>query len=164
MANIDATKRSERSKDDWGTPLPLFSILQHKFGEFTLDPCTSADNPLGTPHFFTEETNGLAQSWQGHRAFVNPPYSQIKLWAMKAWSEARLGNAEITLLVAARPDTRYWWDFLRHGDVYFIKGRLKFVGAKSGAPFPSAVVHFDRFSFVNPEIQYLELSKEERGL
>jgi hypothetical protein len=38
----------------------LYNKLNQEF-HFVLDPCTSKDNPLGTPHFFKHEGNGLSQ-------------------------------------------------------------------------------------------------------
>lgn len=157
MADIAATH--SKGKDDWQTPLPLFHNIEWKFGQFDLDPCTTADNPLSTPIFFTEKEDGLVQPWRGH-VFVNPPYSQISLWVKKAWEEAKTGRANVVMLVAARPDTQYWWEYLRHGEVYFIKGRVKFVGAAFSAPFPSALVNF-RMPFLG-WTHYLDIPKEVR--
>ncbi len=46
----------------------------------------------------------------------------------------------------ARTDTAWWHDWVvgHATEVRFIRGRLKFGGSKSGAPFPSAVVVYDK--------------------
>lgn len=49
------------------------------------------------------------------------------------------------MLLPARTDTRWWQEFIvgnPMASVKFIKGRLKFGGAKNPAPFPSAIVVF----------------------
>ena len=47
-------------------------------------------------------------------------------------------------LVPARTDTAWWHDYAMKGKITFIRGRLKFGGQKNSAPFPSAVVVFER--------------------
>lgn len=58
---------------------------------------------------------------------------------MKAATVA--GHRE-SLFLGWRVDTRWWHDFCAKGEVHFVKGRLKFGGAKDSAPFPNAVVVF----------------------
>lgn len=75
--------------------------------------------------------------------WLNPPYGRaIGLWMAKAVAAAEAG-ATVVCLVPSRTDTRWWHDYvLPHGQVEFIRGRLKFGGCKNSAPFPSAVVVF----------------------
>ena len=55
------------------------------------------------------------------------------------------GYAELVVcLLPARTDTAWWHDYVMHGEVHFIRGRLKFGGSKNNAPFPSALVVFKR--------------------
>ncbi|MFH2110967.1 MAG: DNA N-6-adenine-methyltransferase [Candidatus Bathyarchaeota archaeon] len=132
-------------KSDWGTPLELYHALDSHF-RFTLDPCTTPDNPLGTPKYYTVEDDGLARSWAGERVFVNPPYSRRRdepaAWVRKAYLEALNGGAVCVLLLAARTDTAWFHDYCSHGLIGFIRGRLRFRGARSSAPFPSMIVVF----------------------
>lgn len=53
------------------------------------------------------------------------------------------GGGTVVMLVPARTDTRWWHNYIRKGEVRFIKGRLKFNDGDSPAPFPSAIVIFD---------------------
>ncbi|AGC43298.1 prophage L54a N-6-adenine-methyltransferase [Myxococcus stipitatus DSM 14675] len=71
----------------------------------------------------------------------------IQDWVEKA---ATCGSLVVALL-PARTDTRWWhrhiWDVDRDAPrpgvrVKFFRGRLKFGGRKTGAPFPSALVTF----------------------
>ena len=62
--------------------------------------------------------------------------------ASVALAEARRG-ATVVCLVPARTDTLWWHEYvMRASEVRLIRGRLSFVGAKSAAPFPSAIVVF----------------------
>ena len=56
-----------------------------------------------------------------------------------------VGGGCVVCLVPSRTDTRWWHDnVMRYASgIRLIKGRLKFGGSKSAAPFPSAVVIFD---------------------
>jgi len=133
---------SSRSTE-WGTPRPLYDMLNRMFGPFTLDPCTSPDNPLGTPKFYTEKDDGLKQSWKGEIVFANPPYGRnIDKWVAKAFDES-LEHGRAVCLLPSRTDTRWWHDYIMFSTiVFFIRGRIKFVGAENPAPFPSVVVVF----------------------
>ena len=75
---------------------------------------------------------------------MNPPYGdEISRWVAKAHASADAG-AVVICLVPARVDTGWWWDHCRYGEIRFIRGRLKFGGSDNAAPFPSAVVIFNR--------------------
>lgn len=126
-----------RKSDEWATPQALFDQLDKEF-HFTLDPCASdANHKCET--FFTKEDDGLSKKWGGV-AFCNPPYSRIAKWVQKAFEEAKDGTTVI-MLIPSRTDTRWFHDYIygKH-EIRFIKGRIKFEGAKYNAPFPSMVV------------------------
>ena len=125
---------------EWETPQDFFDELNKEF-DFQLDPCATQENAK-CDRFFTKSDNGLAQSWAGLRVFMNPPYgTEIKKWMAKALAESEQG-ALVVCLIPSRTDTKFWHDYAMKGDIRFIKGRLKFSGAKSSAPFPSAVIVF----------------------
>jgi len=136
-------------KDDWQTPPDFYAKLHAEFN-FDLDPCTTPGNPLKCLTFLTAQEDGLKSDWMGARAFVNPPYSQLRAWVAKSAEEARKGSF-VVMLIPARTDTRAFHEHIydqelaawRPGvSVRFLKGRLKFVGGASSAPFPSMVVIF----------------------
>jgi len=115
----------------------LFDELDHEFG-FTVDVCASPENAKCS-RYFTREQDGLSQEWRGV-CWMNPPYGRtIREWMRKAHESAQ-GGAVVVCLVPARPDTAWWHDYCEAAEVRFIRGRLKFGGAKNGAPFPSAIV------------------------
>ena len=136
MGKVNPGLMSSKS-DEWTTPLDLFKKLNKRF-QFDLDAAADNWNHL-LDEWFTKEDDGLRQSWEGRRVFVNPPYSQIKAWAAKFIEEA--GRAEcIVALVPARTDTKWFQSILASADkVVFIKGRLKFGDGTGSAPFPSAI-------------------------
>lgn len=95
-----------------------------------------------TPARWGGGRNGLMREWRSP-CFVNPPYSDILPWMEKAALEARAGKV-VVLLVPSRTDTRWWHEYaMKAKEIRFIRGRLKFGNATTGAPFPSAVIVFD---------------------
>lgn len=159
MADIRATQTSET--DEWSSPLWLYELLDEEF-RFGLDPCATSQNAL-CEHYFTKEDDGLKQPWLD-TSFVNPPFSAIAKWTEKCYQTAVDGQATVVSLVPARTDTRYWWSFTRHAEIRFLPGRLRFGGAASGAPFPSAVViyrkHLLRYS---PTVLWWDVKANRRG-
>ena len=128
-------------KHDWQTPPEVFAPLHEEFG-FTVDAAASADNAM-LPRFWTVESDGLAQPWAGERVWCNPPYGRMqRQWIEKAYKR----EAEVAvLLLPSRTDTVAWHNWvLPAAEVRFLRGRIRFVGAEHGAPFPSAVVIWRR--------------------
>ena len=121
------------------TPQDFFDKLNAEFG-FQLDVCATKENAK-VSRYFTTEDDGLSQEWRGV-CWMNPPYGrEIGKWVRKAYESAQAG-ALVVCLLPARTDTAWWHDFCAKGDVRFVRGRIKFGKATSGAPFPSAVVIF----------------------
>jgi hypothetical protein len=81
--------------------------------------------------------------WPG---VMNPPYGrEIGKWVKKAFEEAQRNSELVVCLLPARTDTQWWHEYCMRGQIAFIKGRLKFGGAKNSAPSPSALVCFSRY-------------------
>lgn len=126
--------------DEWTTPRDVFERLDEQYGPFTVDAAATDENAL-CDRFWTRETNGLAQDWSGEVVWCNPPYSKLRKWIEKAWSERE--HAVTVLLIPARPGTKAWQQWiLPFAHVEYIPGRLKFGGHINSAPFASAVVVF----------------------
>ena len=126
--------------DAWETPQDFFNALDRVF-HFDLDVCATPENAK-CERFFTSDDDGLKQDWQG-TCWMNPPYGrEISKWVQKAYESAKQNGATIVCLLPARVDTRWWHDYCSKGETFFVRGRLKFGGAKNFAPFPSAVVVF----------------------
>lgn len=134
-------------KSDWRTPQDLFDRLNRQWGPFDLDAAASADNAL-CERFLTVEDDALSKDWaqRASRVFVNPPYGRgtVGRWVQKARAESVHG-CRVVMLLPARTDSAWFHDVVRpHAfHVEFLRGRVKFRGAPSGAPFPSVVVVFE---------------------
>jgi len=130
-------------KMDWETPDSTFAPLNEEFN-FDIDLAASAENTK-CKDYFDESANSLTQSWYGKRGWLNPPYGRDLLpkFIQKAYEETRNEHTLVVMLIPARTDTSYWHDYVMKAEkIGFIRGRIKFVGAKHGAPFPSAIVIF----------------------
>jgi phage N-6-adenine-methyltransferase len=126
------------SKTDlWETPQDFFDKLNEEFN-FQTDVCALPENAK-CKHFYTPEQDGLSQEWSGS-CWCNPPYGrQIGKWVRKA-SESK---ATTVMLIPARTDTAWFHDYIYgKAEVRFVRGRLRFSGAKENAPFPCMVVVF----------------------
>jgi phage N-6-adenine-methyltransferase len=128
-------------REDWETPPDFFAPLNWEF-RFTLDVCATAENAK-CARYFTPADDGLAQDWGREVCWMNPPYGkEIPKWMAKAY-EASAKGATVVCLVPARTDTRWWHEYAEPADFRrFVKGRIRFVGARYNAPFPCAVVVF----------------------
>ena len=135
--------------DEWTTPKGFYDKLDSEFG-FTLDPCCTAETAK-CETYFTEEDDGLSQSWEGHTVFMNPPYGRgLKHWIRKAFTEAQKPDTTVVILIPSRTDTKCWHDYcMKAKEIRFVKGRLKFGDSRNSAPFPSAVVVFGNSSTPN---------------
>jgi len=127
--------------NEWTTPINFYDKLDKELN-FTLDPCCTKDNAK-CKNFYTQNDDGLSKDWSNEIVFMNPPYGrEIKHWIKKAYDES-LKGALVVCLIPARTDTAYWHDYCMKGTIRFIRGRLKF-SEKNSAPFPSAVVIFNK--------------------
>ena len=114
-----------RESDNWATPSALYAKMM-KLNYF--DPC-----PLFS------KVDGLEIEWK-QKNFVNPPYSKLKEWIIKAIEEHKK-NKEVIMLIPARTDTQAFKLLYEYGCHFvFITGRLKF-NDKGTAPFPSVLVN-----------------------
>ena len=115
-------------KQDWETPDSLMEFLEKRHGKM-FDPC-----PIN-PDF-----DGLKILWQ-EICYVNPPYNEAIKWMKKGVMEWKRG-CRIIFLLPARTDTKLFHDYVMKyaNNIWLIKGRLTFKGAKASAPFPSMVV------------------------
>lgn len=125
-------------RQDWKTPKDFYKKLNKEF-HFDFDPCPSKNYTNGG------KVNGLECEW-GKVNYCNPPYTskgkaQDK-WIKKGFEEWKKGKT-VVFLIPARTDTirfhEYLLPYCKPEDIRFIKGRLKFEGAKHRAPFPSMI-------------------------
>lgn len=125
--------------DDWSTPQAFFDELHREFG-FTVDVCASDDNAK-CERYFTKSDDGLQREWYGV-CWMNPPYGkEIGKWVEKAY-KASLAGVTVVCLLPARTDTRWFHSYCLHGELRWVKGRLRFGNHKNPATFPSVVCIF----------------------
>lgn len=129
-------------RETWETPPEIFDRCNEEF-HFTLDVCAFPENAK-CEKYFTPEIDGLKQEWVG-RCWMNPPYGRvIGDWMQKAFESSQTTADVVVCLVPARTDTAWWHDWAMKGEIRFLRKRVRFVGAESCAPFPSAIVVFRR--------------------
>lgn len=123
---------------DWSTPQYIFDELNSEFN-FTVDVAANHSNAK-VSKYYDKEKDGLLQNWDGETVWCNPPYGRgIGDWVKKASAS----KANTVMLIPSRTDTKWFHDYIYNkSEIRFIKGRLKFGGAKDNAPFPSMIVIF----------------------
>lgn len=147
MTINDAMMSSDRH--DWQTPDNVLELVR-KVGSIALDPCSSADNPTDATFAWTH--SGLGQDWGDYGAceagdsflvYVNPPYGRsLPAWIEKCAVEGERG-CQIVLLTPARPDTGWYDSAIESAHALCEwRGRIRFKGAPSCAPFPSALFYW----------------------
>jgi len=109
-----------KKTDNWQTPKDLYDKLNEEFN-FNFDPCPRA------PTF-----DGLSIDWK-ERCFVNPPYSKIKEFLIKAHNEIGAGRTDVAVfLTFANTDTAWFHDYIldKNAEIRFIRKRVKFLDAE----------------------------------
>jgi site-specific DNA-methyltransferase (adenine-specific) len=119
------------ASDRWSTPQDVYQALDDEFC-FDFDPCPLDGTEDGLAPLYTQ--------WHGRRVFCNPPYGP----RLGKWLERGLEANLAVFLIPARTDTRWFHDIVLPNakEIRFIRGRLKFGNAVTGAPFPSMIVIF----------------------
>lgn len=136
------------NKLDWETPPWLMNLINDDmwWPERTLDVCATAANTK-CDEYMDKETDALTTTWPGGSAFCNPPYGKnISRWVRRAAHQTWKRNVfDTVVLLPSRTDTKYWHNYvMRASEVCFLRGRIRFLGAASSAPFPSCLVRFVR--------------------
>lgn len=119
-----AKRGAKLEVDNLQTTPEMFAPLHERF-RFTLDAAALPHNtkvpryfapPGWDAYFDTSEQfplplgiDGLAQPWDGERAWCNPPYSALPLWCAKAWHEWHNGADLIVMLLPANRCEQGWW-------------------------------------------------------
>ena len=134
----------------WATPKILFNQLNAEFG-FNTDVCAIQENAK-CKHYFSPEINGLKQEWKGV-CFMNPPYGRVLYqWMEKAYLESLKGSI-VVCVIPARTDTKYFHEFcMKASEIRLVRGRLKFGDSVNSAPFPSAIIIFNKYTYTGQPI------------
>lgn len=132
----------------WQTPKYLYNILNYVY-KFEYDMAASKKNRL-CKKYFSIKDDSLSLDWPSNaNLFINPPYTRsIKKWFEKGWDAAKRGSTCV-YLVPCRTDTKVFHEWMIRGELFIIKGRVKFIRRNkklNSAPFPSVVVVFNKKS------------------
>lgn len=132
-------------RETWNTPEAVL-IPVRQIAPIGLDPCSNEGSIVGAAVAWELERDGdsLLRPWDGHGlVFVNPPYGRsLGPWAEKVAQESKVG-VEMAVLVPARPGSEWWRALCDARPVLCcLHQRVTFLGAVSGAPFPSAIFYF----------------------
>ena len=138
-------KYKRADKDDHPTPQDLFDRLDKEFN-FTVDVCSTHINAKCNKHY-TKEDNGLAQDWGGETVWLAAPFSDVTPWLKKAVTETRTDNTKVVCLLKFDPSTKWFKDAMNHcSEIYSMK-RIKFIGHKCVAGFPTCLMVFNSNRF-----------------
>ena len=159
MSIHTSSARTGTGRDDWATPPELVTAIARKLDvRFMLDTACDSGNAIAGVRAVCavdRGADGLQVNWDlsigwaslgdcSHRdaAWCNPPYSKLRAWLDKCAREGE--RCPVVALIPARTDTQAWHESVMPSAcrVLLLKGRVKFVGASTGAPFPSAVVQW----------------------
>lgn len=129
--------------DKWATPPELKTEIYKKYN-LSFDPCPIDWKP--------SDPDGLAIDWLDG-TFVNPPYSNTKLWIKKA-SEEHAKNKRIVMLINCITDTKAFHQYIYNKpnvDLVFLPGRISFINPEKPEERrpnvkPSMLVIFKNFS------------------
>lgn len=107
------------------TPDWLFKSLNTEFN-FTFDLACNVENAK-CAKFYTEIENSMTQDWSKLEGWLwlNPPYSPLKPWIVKAQEENKKG-AKIVVLCPPILSSRYFQKHLP-SEIRFIVGRVPFI-------------------------------------
>lgn len=139
IARVMPAQKPGKSKQDYQTPPEFLDAVRRRFGPITWDlaahegnhVCPNWFGPGGTkqdalnPLGFWRDIPGLL--------WLNPPYADIGLWAMRCTQESKQG-ARIAFLVPASVGSNWFRDFVFEKSlVLFLNPRLSFDGKH---PYP----------------------------
>ena len=127
------------TKQDWRTPPAFIDAVERRFGRISFDLAATIGHEVtdGTHCAFSPEDDALSQNWGGALgpvAWLNPPYSDIRPWAMKLGEECRHLPRWTLCLVPASMGSHWWADHVLGKCVALGVTRMTFVGAD--APYP----------------------------
>jgi hypothetical protein len=126
----------ELTVDDFYTNEKIIEVARKTLGNIDLDPASHAvaNRVVQADRFFTANENGLEKKWSG-RVWLNPPFSQWKMWVAKIVKEWRSGDIEsMCVLCATRTLTAQYFSELHENctALCIMYGRIPFWGGRAG--------------------------------
>src|SRR5262245_40795297 len=146
MAQAMAEKAGHRvevnsGEVEWYTPAEYIEMARRVLGNIDLDPASSpvANEVVCAARFFSSDTNGLEQQWDG-RVWMNPPYAQplISKFADKLVEEYLAGRVTAAIVLTNDCTDTGWFHALAapSSALCFIRGRIRFLSSdgEKGTP------------------------------
>lgn len=145
---------------DWGTPEKYVVAVRRVFGgEIDLDPCSNEHSVVrARVEYRLPGHDGLKESWDFPRIFVNPPYgidqergTSIKHWLYRCAAAHRQHDSEVIALVPVATNTGHWKKYvfaLGTAVCFLYDTRLRFLiegrDEGKGAPMSCAMIYWGR--------------------
>jgi hypothetical protein len=142
----------------WGTPGKYVHAVKRVFGGgIDLDPCSNEFSIVGAKvEYALPGHDGLKESWDFPKIFVNPPYgidkmrgTSIKNWLYRCAAAHSQHGSEVIALVPVATNTGHWkkYVFVQATSVYFLYDtRLRFLvdgrDEGKGAPMSCTMVYW----------------------
>jgi len=143
---------------DWGTPEKYVSAVRHVLGgEIDLDPCSNKHSVVRAKiEYRLPLQDGLKESWNYKRIYVNPPYgsdkergTRIRDWLGRCADAHEKFSAEVLALVPVATNTGHWKKYVwgvATSVAFLHDTRLKFLvdgrPSERGAPMSCAMVYW----------------------
>ena len=134
------SRRKGKSNNSVASPKVLLDyVLQKCNNNIFFDPC-----PLN-PNWIVD---GLKLNWGKHKyIYVNPPFSNVKLWILKAKQEFQTNNNIQKILFLMKAEclgNNYSHGLENMCNIYCITNKLKFVGYTKTCGFSTVLLEFTR--------------------
>jgi hypothetical protein len=135
-------------ENEWYTPEKYVESARLVMGSIDTDPASSelANKTVKANKYFTEETNGLNQKWEGN-VWMNPPYAQPLISDFSNCLIEKYNAGEFNqacVLVNNATETQFYQVLMKCcSAICFIKGRIKFIdenGNATGAPLQGQTI------------------------
>ena len=157
---MSAGRNINTQSQEWGTPGKYVEAVKRVFGgSIDLDPCSNEHSIVrATVEYTLPAQDGLKESWDYPRIFVNPPYgidqergTAIKHWLYRCAHAHHDHQSEVIALVPVATNTGHWkkYVFSRATAVCFLYDtRLRFLvngrDEGKGAPMSCAMIYWGR--------------------
>ena len=153
---MSAGRNAVSDKKDWNTPPKYIKVIEDVLGKVDLDPCSNDDSMLDSIVKYSLPIDGLKESWNYKKIFVNPPYgfnkenkTTIYNWIEKGVEANKKYGSEILYLIPVATNTKHFKKLIfenANGLCFLADTRLKFWSGgkedKKGAPMSCCMVYF----------------------
>ncbi len=122
------------TSNEWYTPAQYVEAAREVMGEIELDPasCAAANQVIKAPRYYTQEQNGLVQSWACCSMWLNPPFgstngkSNMAMWTAKLIEEYGVGRVKQAILLCMANTEASWFEPLWSYPICFPCPRVLF--------------------------------------